>query len=353
VTAAPRGRVELQAVTKRYGAHVAVDAVSLTVPPGSLVTLLGPSGCGKTTTLRLIAGLETAEAGRVLIGGRDVSPLSAAERDVSLVFQSYALFPHLSVLDNVAYGPRVRGARPAEAHARARSALGLLGLDGLEARMPAQLSGGQQQRVAVARALVLEPAALLFDEPLSNLDARLRRRVRDEIRALQRQLGLSVVYVTHDREEALAVSDRIVVMNAGRIAEEGSPAELYEAPRTAFVADFLGEANIVAGRLTEIAGDMGAVELAGHVVRVPHRGHAPGAVRLAIRPDAFRLAAGPDGAGLAGRVVRAAFVGRVVEYSIETAAGELFAVAPGTEPAVAPGQAVRLAIGPRGVAVVD
>jgi len=353
VSAVARGTIELRAVTKRYGEHVAVDAVSLTVAHGSLVTLLGPSGCGKTTTLRLIAGLERADAGQVMIGGRDVAPLSAAERDVSLVFQSYALFPHLSVLDNVAYGPRVRGGRPAEAHARARKALALLGLDGLEARMPAQLSGGQQQRVAVARALVLEPAALLFDEPLSNLDARLRRRVRDEIRSLQRQLGLSVVYVTHDREEALAVSDRIVVMNGGRIAEEGAPAALYEAPRTAFVADFLGEANVVAGKLTETAGELGLVEIGGHVVRVPHRGHAPGAVRLAIRPDAIRLADGGGGPGFPGRVLRAAFVGRVVEYAIETAAGELFAVVPATEDAVAPGASVRLALGPRGLALVD
>ena len=346
------GKIELVALTKRF-AEIAVDNMDLTISSGEFFSLLGPSGCGKTTTLRLIAGLERADAGLVMIGGRDVGPLSAAERDVSLVFQSYALFPHLSVLDNVAYGPRVRGVRPAEAHARARKAIELLGLDGLEARMPAQLSGGQQQRVAVARALVLEPAALLFDEPLSNLDARLRRRVRDEIRSLQRQLGLSVVYVTHDREEALAVSDHIVVMNGGRIAEEGPPAELYEAPRTAFVADFLGEANVVAGKLTDTAGELGLVEIGGHVLRVPHRGHAPGAVRLAIRPDAIRLADGAGAPGLPGRVLRAAFVGRVVEYAIETAAGELFAVVPVTEAAVAPGASVRLALGPRGLALVD
>jgi iron(III) transport system ATP-binding protein len=330
-----------------------VDAVSLTVAHGSLVTLLGPSGCGKTTTLRLIAGLETADAGQVLIGGRDVGAVSAAERDVSLVFQSYALFPHLTVLDNVAYGPRVRGMRPAEAHDRARQALSLLGLEGLGERMPGQLSGGQQQRVAVARALVLEPAALLFDEPLSNLDARLRRRVRDEIRSLQQSLGLSVVYVTHDREEALAVSDHIIVMNGGRIAEQGSPAGLFEAPRTAFVADFLAEANIVPARLGETVGEMGVVDIAGHVTRVPHRGHAPGAVKVAIRPDALRIDPTPGAAGLAGRVLRAAFVGRVVEYAIETAAGELFVVAPGTEPAAAPGQTVGLTLAPRGVALVE
>ncbi len=277
MTAAGPGTVELRSVTKRYGAHAAVDRVSLLVEDGTLVTLLGPSGCGKTTTLRIIAGLETPSEGQVLIGGRDVSDLPPADRNVSLVFQSYALFPHLSVLDNVAYGPRVQGARPAEAQGRAREALALLGLEGFEARLPSQLSGGQQQRVAVARALVLKPAVLLFDEPLSNLDARLRRRVRDEIRGLQRRLGVSVVYVTHDREEALAVSDRIIVMDQGRVAESGPPGELFAAPRTAFVADFLAEATLAAARLTGVAGELGEVDIAGHVVRVAHRGHRPGA----------------------------------------------------------------------------
>jgi iron(III) transport system ATP-binding protein len=353
VTAAGPGTIELRAVSKRYGAHMAVDRVSFIVEQGTLVTLLGPSGCGKTTTLRLIAGLETPSDGAVLIGGRDVSALSPADRNVSLVFQSYALFPHLSVLDNVAYGPRVQGARAAEAHARAREALALLGLDGFETRLPSQLSGGQQQRVAVARALVLKPAALLFDEPLSNLDARLRRRVRDEIRALQRRLGLSVVYVTHDREEALAVSDRIIVMDGGHIAEAGAPAALFAAPRTAFVADFLAEANLAAARLTALAGEMADVEIAGYVVRVPHRGHAPGPVTLAIRPDAVLVADDGRAAGIPGRILRAAFVGRAVEYTIDTAAGELFAVSPGTEALLVAGAEVRLTLAPGGVTLVD
>jgi len=347
------GTIELRAVSKRYGAAAVVDDVSFTIEGGSLVTLLGPSGCGKTTTLRMIAGLETPSAGRVLIGGRDVTDRATAERNVSLVFQSYALFPHLTVLDNVAYGPRVRGDRPAAAQARARATLDLLGLAGLDARLPAQLSGGQQQRVALARALVLEPAALLFDEPLSNLDARLRRRVRDEIRALQRRLGLSVVYVTHDREEALAVSDRIIVMDGGRIVEAGAPAELFASPRTRFVADFLAEANIVTGRLVAVDGERGDVDVAGHVVRVPHRGHAVGAVTVSIRPDAVTVHAG-DGTGkISGRVTRAAFVGRVVEYAIETPAGELFVVAPAVEDALAPGASVSLSLSARGVALVE
>jgi iron(III) transport system ATP-binding protein len=347
------GTIELRAVTKRYGSTPVVDRVSFTIAAGTLVTLLGPSGCGKTTTLRMIAGLETPSDGQVFIGDRDVTAWAPAERNVSLVFQSYALFPHLTVIDNVAYGPRARGVRPAAAHAQARETLALLGLTGLEARLPAQLSGGQQQRVALARALVLEPGALLFDEPLSNLDARLRRRVRDEIRALQRRLGLSVVYVTHDREEALAVSDRIIVMDQGRIVEQGPPAELFESPRTRFVADFLAEANIVPGRLLTVAGGLGDVEIAGHVVRVPHRGHAVGEVTVAIRPDAVRLDAADGTSGIAGRVIRAAFVGRVVEYAIETAAGELLAIVPGTDTAIPAGQDVRLFLSPRGVALVE
>jgi len=340
-------------VTKRYGAAAVVDDVSFTIEAGSLVTLLGPSGCGKTTTLRMIAGLETPSEGQVLIGGRDVTAWAPAERNVSLVFQSYALFPHLSVLDNVAYGPRVRGVRPNAARAQARETLALLGLTGLEARLPAQLSGGQQQRVALARALVLEPAALLFDEPLSNLDARLRRRVRDEIRALQRRLGLSAVYVTHDREEALAVSDRIIVMDRGRIVEQGLPAELFESPRTRFVADFLAEANIVPGRLVAVAGASGDVEIAGQVVRVPHRGHAVGEVTVAIRPDAVRLHAADGPGTIAGRVLRAAFVGRAVEYAIETAAGELLVIVADADAALPAGQRVSLSLGGRGVALVE
>jgi iron(III) transport system ATP-binding protein len=346
------GTIELRSVTKRYGAAAVVDRVSFTIESGTLVTLLGPSGCGKTTTLRMIAGLETPSEGQVLIGGRDVTTRAPSERDVSLVFQSYALFPHLTVLDNVAYGPRARGARPAEAHARARETLALVGLAGLEARLPAQLSGGQQQRVALARALVLEPGALLFDEPLSNLDTRLRRRVRDEIRALQRRLGLSVVYVTHDREEALAVSDRIIVMDHGHIVEQGPPAELFESPRTRFVADFLAEASVVTGRLLSLHGDLADVEIAGFLVRLPHRGLAPGEVRVAIRPDAIRLHPA-NGDGIVGRILRAAYVGRSVEYAIETAAGELLAILPGLERTFGAGEDVSLSLGSGGVTLVE
>ena len=215
--------VVFENVSKVFGDFTAVDSVSFSVEAGTLVTLLGPSGCGKTTTLRMIAGLDSASSGRVLIGGKDVTRLAASERDVSMVFQSYALFPHLNVIDNVAYGLQAGGMRKAQAHEQAKAKLELVGLAGLELRLPSELSGGQQQRVAVARALVLEPQVLLFDEPLSNLDAKLRRKVRDDIRGLQQSLGLTVVYVTHDQSEALAVSDRVIVMSNSCIAHICSP----------------------------------------------------------------------------------------------------------------------------------
>src|SRR5262245_20932297 len=228
--------VEFRSVVKRYGDAIAVNNVSFTIAPGTLVTLLGPSGCGKTTTLRLIAGLEMATTGQISIGGKDVTYLSATDRDVSMVFQSYALFPHMTVLENVAYGPVVSGMAKQRAHELAADKLAMIGLKGFESRLPSELSGGQQQRVAVARALVLEPKVLLFVEPLSNLDAKLRRKVRQEIRELQQKLHLTVVYVTHDQQEALAVSDRIIVMSNSVIAQEGTPRELYEAPANIFVA---------------------------------------------------------------------------------------------------------------------
>jgi len=313
--------VAFENVTKRYGDVTAVDDVSFTVEPGTLCTLLGPSGCGKTTTLRMVAGLESVSSGRILIGGADVTRRAASERDVSMVFQSYALFPHMSVLDNVCYGPVSMRMDKAKARELAHGKLAMLGLAGLEQRLPAELSGGQQQRVAVARSLVLEPAVLLFDEPLSNLDAKLRRRVRQEIRELQQSLRLTVIYVTHDQEEALAVSDRVIVMEGGRIAQQGSPADLYESPASRFLADFIGDANLVDGEVSAAADGMRFT--AGNVsVPVRRDGIVAGPATLAVRPHRLRMTAA--GAGLLpAQCKRIAYLGSRIEYVVDTPWGEL------------------------------
>jgi iron(III) transport system ATP-binding protein len=315
------GGVVFESVTKRYGEVTAVDDVSFRVAPGELATLLGPSGCGKTTTLRMVAGLEPVTSGRILIGDADVTLRAANERDVSMVFQSYALFPHMSVLDNVCYGPLSMRIDKAKARELAHAKLSMLGLTGLEQRLPSELSGGQQQRVAVARSLVLEPAVLLFDEPLSNLDAKLRRRVRQEIRELQQSLALTVIYVTHDQEEALAVSDHIIVMEGGRIAQQGAPHDLYEAPTSRFLADFIGDANLVDGEL--VAGSTGSTFTAGGVsATVRADGVTPGPVTLAVRPHRLRIVAPGQGV-LPGVCKRAAYLGSRIEYVVATAWGEL------------------------------
>jgi iron(III) transport system ATP-binding protein len=345
--------VEFRGVTKRYGAVTAVDGVSFTIAPGTLVTLLGPSGCGKTTTLRLIAGLEIASAGRILIGGEDVTTLSASERDVSMVFQSYALFPHMSVLDNVAYGPTVQGVRKREAEAMALEKLALVGLQGLEKRSPSELSGGQQQRVAVARALVLEPKVLLFDEPLSNLDAKLRRRVRDDIRELQQKLNLTVAYVTHDQEEALAVSDRIIVMANARIAQAGTPRQLYEEPADLFVADFIGEANLLDAELLEERGERALVRLGELTMELPRRGAGRGPVKLAVRPDALIVhSVRPTHATLEARVEKAAYLGKHLEYTLKSPLGPLFVVDRLSREPAAPGTSLWIGFAERDVAIV-
>jgi iron(III) transport system ATP-binding protein len=347
--------VEFQQVTKAYGSVVAVREVSFTIEAGTLVTLLGPSGCGKTTTLRLIAGLELCTAGRILIGGQDVTRLAATDRDVSMVFQSYALFPHMTVLENVSYGLRVSGSSRDRAEAQARDGLALVGLTGFDQRLPSELSGGQQQRVAVARALVLEPRVLLFDEPLSNLDAKLRRRVREEIRELQQKLGLTVAYVTHDQEEALAVSDRIIVMNQAVVAQQGSPRQLYEEPGSRFVADFIGDANLVTGRLQRLDDRMARVELAGLQVTLPHRGLPDGEVLVAVRPEAVRLEpriADDRGPGVAGTVVKAAYLGSHLEYTVASPLGELFVVDRALHQPLAADTPVRLVLGDHGVTLV-
>jgi iron(III) transport system ATP-binding protein len=351
--AGPGAAVEFRRVTKRYGPVTAVNEISFAVEPSTLVTLLGPSGCGKTTTLRLIAGLEQASAGQILIGGTDVTALSAAERDVSMVFQSYALFPHMTVIENAAYGLVVSGLPKAQAMAQARAKLDLVGLTGYDDRLPSELSGGQQQRVAVARAIVLEPRVLLFDEPLSNLDAKLRRRVRDDIRALQRDLKLTVVYVTHDQEEALAISDRVIVMANAVIAQDGVPRDLYEQPANRFIADFIGDANIVQGRLTRSAsGATARVRLADLELDVAHRGVGDGLVDIAIRPHQILLEDGRPGAPLAGRITKATYVGPRMEYTVSSPVGDLFVVSNAVAAPRVVGSEVSITIAAGGAAVI-
>ncbi len=345
------GSVVFRNVRKDFGTFTAIHDLSLTIEPGTLVTLLGPSGCGKTTTLRMLAGLEHPTAGKILIGGKDVTMLPANERDVSMVFQSYALFPHMTALDNVAYGLESSGLKRKEARERAEEGLTLVGLGGMGQRLPAELSGGQQQRVAVARALVLEPQVLLLDEPLSNLDARLRRRVRTEIRELQQRLGFTAVYVTHDQDEALAVSDQIIVMKDGNIAQQGAPRELYEAPSSAFIADFMGEANVVACDVIDVGNGDATVRVETLMHSVPGRDARPGPAKLAVRPNAITLEPSGEGA-FSGEITHAAYLGDHVEYEVKTAVGTLFVVDPVVERPLTPATRVAIGFKERGVAII-
>ena len=344
--------VRFDRVSKRYGEVAAVDAINLSVPAGELLTLLGPSGCGKTTTLRLIAGLELATEGVVFIGGKDVTLLSAAQRNIAMVFQSYALFPHLTVAENVGYGLRVSGTSKRVALDRARATLEQVGLTGMDARLPSELSGGQQQRVAVARALVLEPEVLLFDEPLSNLDAKLRRQVRQDIRELQQRLGITTVYVTHDQEEALAVSDRIVVMDHGRIAQIGTPRDLYERPANAFVATFIGDARLVAGRIVDVENGAATLHIGPAVIKIPVRGTSAGPVEVALRPEALFLSTDEVADDwVPGEVTSTSYLGSVAEVMAKTEIGDLLLqVDPDAMPAI--GARIQVGIRPNRIALI-
>jgi ABC-type Fe3+/spermidine/putrescine transport system ATPase subunit len=299
--------LSLQGVTKRFGATVAVDAVSLDIAEGEFFALLGPSGCGKTTLLRLAAGFEVADAGRIVLAGADVTDLPPNRRPVNTVFQSYALFPHLSVAENVAYGLKVEGVAADERRRRVGEALDLVRLGDLGRRRPHELSGGQRQRVALARALVKRPKVLLLDEPLSALDAKLRETLRDELAALQRTLGLTFVMVTHDQAEALSLATRCAVMRDGRLVQTGTPAELYGRPVDAFVADFIGGANILVAR--PAAG--GGIELPEIGLTLPG---ASACAAIALRPEAVRLS--PDGGSVTGEVVDVAYFGGSSRVSV-------------------------------------
>lgn len=350
--------VRLEHVSKRFGHVVAVNDVSLEIPGQKMVTLLGPSGCGKTTTLRIIAGLESVSDGRVFIGPREVTHEPASRRPITMVFQSYALFPHLNVFENVAYGLRNLRVPQAEIRTAVADALALVGLAGLEARAPQQLSGGQQQRVALARALVMRPQVLLLDEPLSNLDAKLRKQVRQELRALQQRLGITSIYVTHDQSEALALSDVIVVMRDGVIQQIGPPEELYTRPANAFVARFIGDANLVEAEVRT-----GAVWVQGYRVPEPPGDRTDGRRLLMIRPEAIVMVpmetgdpgagTAPHESGLPGRVVHAFYQGMSAEYLVDTDAGQLMVLDVNLAgPVLPPGTPVRLQFSPRGMYVL-
>jgi ABC-type Fe3+/spermidine/putrescine transport system ATPase subunit len=317
--------IEIQGVTKRFGVVTAVDRVDLTVADGELFTLLGPSGCGKTTLLRLLAGFYQPDAGTIRFGDRVVNGLPPYERRIGMVFQNYALWPHMTVADNIGYGLRLRKLPAPEVQARLGEGLRKVNLTGFEARYPGQLSGGQQQRVALARALVLNPDILLLDEPLSNLDAKIRIQVRAEIRRLQQELRITTVYVTHDQEEALSLSDRVAVMRDGHVLQVGPPKELYERPRTRFVADFVGTNNLVPGEVQGGGGRDG--DLVVSTALGPLRAVASGAVSgrcvLAVRPENVTLGAAAAGEGnrVDGRVSLVSYLGNTLRYDVQTEPG--------------------------------
>jgi spermidine/putrescine transport system ATP-binding protein len=346
--------VRLVDVTKRFDDVVAVDGLRLEVEPGSFFALLGPSGCGKTTTLRMIGGFEEPTEGRIYLGEREVSGLPAYKRDVNTVFQSYALFPHLSVFENVAFGLRQRSVRGSVLRGQVEAMLRIVGLEGMGKRKPRQLSGGQQQRVALARALVNKPRVLLLDEPLGALDLKLRKQMQLELKAIQHDVGITFVHVTHDQEEAMTLADRIAVMNDGRIEQLGSPSHLYESPQTAFVANFLGVSNLIRGTVS----GADTVRLGrGPEVRVRPDALAgrSGEVAVGIRPEKIELGGGHANT-LDGTIVEQAYVGVATQYIVETDCGRLTVYRQNAAPGLnggAPGQRLTLSWSPDATFVVD
>ena len=327
----PRSAIGVVDVSKRFGRVSAVEDVSLEIGDGEFFSLLGPSGCGKTTTLRMIAGFERPDAGRIFLQGHDVTDVPANRRPVNMVFQQYALFPHMSVYDNVAFGLKVKRVPRAEHGERVQEMLRVVSLEGLDRRRARQLSGGQQQRVALARALVNRPAALLLDEPLGALDVKLRKQMQLELKRIQNDLGTTFVYVTHDQEEALAMSDRIAVMNGGHVEQIGTPREIYERPHTSFVADFIGSLNALDLRIDELVG-VNAVMRLGEAERlvVPvGPGHRAGeSVRVAVRPERVQIepVGSPllnGGSRLEGTIAEIVFLGMYTQFHVDTQAGRL------------------------------
>ena len=321
-----KAEVKFENITKKFNETVAVDNVSCSFEAGTLTTLLGPSGCGKTTSLRIIAGLERATEGKILIDNEDVTILPATDRDVSMVFQSYALFPHMSVIENVSYGLKMINVKKEEYTEKSIETLKLVNLEGYENRMPSELSGGQQQRVAVARAIVLKPKVLLFDEPLSNLDAKLRRQVREDIREIQQKLGVTTIYVTHDQEEALAISDKVIVMNNAVIAQEGSPKDLYNNPKNKFVANFIGDANVVSVEIESKEGNSYKLRLAEMQINITSEHILSGKVSVALRPEKINIQNNKIENSIKAKVTNSSFVGNSYQYIVNSNIGKIYVV---------------------------
>lgn len=320
--------LDLRDITIAYGAQKAVENVSLSVAQGQLLALLGPSGCGKTTLMRAIAGLLPLTQGSMTLAGRDLTRVPANRREIGLVFQSYALFPHLSVFDNVAFGLKLRHLDKTEIEERSKVAIAMVGLTGFEHRLPRELSGGQQQRVALARSIVVRPRLLLLDEPLSNLDARLRLDMRSQLHRLHHDLGITMIYVTHDQAEALALADRIVVMRSGKIIQTGTPEDLYERPQTGFVARFMGFENVLRVTSSGLASDEGSLPIATQTLQNIHA--------LAWRPHHVQLGQGP----FKGRILGASYQGDSIEYLLDTPAGHLKVQSPAASPRYQPAQEI-------------
>jgi len=345
--------IRLDGVSRTFGDVRAVDRFSATIEDGKLFTLLGPSGCGKTTLLRMIAGFTELDAGSIWFGDRRIDTLPAHRRNTGMVFQNYAIFPNLTVEDNVAYGLRARKVGPVDIRARVEKALARVRLAGYGSRWPHQLSGGQLQRVAIARVLVIEPAVLLFDEPLSNLDAQLRVQMRVEIRQLQQSLGLTTIYVTHDQEEALAISDRIAILRSGKVEQIGSPEEIYRRPQTAFVAEFLGGTNMLPGVAGSFDGRTTEVAACGTTVSVQGKAAEAGQkLLLSIRPEALRLAENPNGPVLHARLVLREFLGQIQRLHAALPDGTQIRISTlGSPQVVAVGEALAIAYDPAQIAV--
>ncbi len=314
-------------ITKKFISHdsktefTAVDKINLDIKSGELTTLLGPSGCGKTTTLRMVAGFESITSGKLLLGDKSIESVPPNKRDMSMMFQSYALFPHMTVYDNIAYGLRIKKLPKQEIKERTEQIIELMQIKGMENRIPSQVSGGQQQRVALARAVVIEPKVLLFDEPLSNLDAKLREYMRDELRGLQKRLGITSLYVTHDQNEAMAISDRVVLMNKGKLMQVGSPKDIYENPSSRFVADFIGKSNFIKCRVLSRNGEKAEIEVFGKRLTLPSPGkqteRAGENAVIVARPEYIKICEKNEGL-LEGRVEKAVYYGNYIQYDVRT-----------------------------------